>query len=226
MFIDWWEITLGALLDLWQGFINFIPRLIGAVIIFIIGWFIAVGIGRLAAEILRKIKFNRLFEKGGVKTALEKAEVKVDPAGFIGAIFKWILVIVFLLAAVEVLGFGQFALFLARVLGYLPNVIVAVLIFVVAVIIADISEKIVRSAVESAKVGYGQISGVIVRWSIWVFAILAILSQLRIAPALIQTLLTGIIGLIVIAGGLAFGLGGKDIAAELLQNLKRKLRGE
>ena len=86
MFIDWYEITFGALLNLWQGFINFVPKLIGAVVIFIIGWLISVGIGRLVAEILRKLKFNRLFEKGGIRTALEKAEIKVDPSGFIGAI--------------------------------------------------------------------------------------------------------------------------------------------
>ena len=63
------------------------------------------------------------------------------------------------------------------------------------------------------------------RWSIWIFALIAILMQLGIAPMLLQTLLTGIVALFVIAGGLAFGLGGKDIAAELLSDLKRKLKG-
>ena len=222
--MDWWKITYQALLKLWDGFVAFIPKLIGALVIFIIGWFISVLIGKVVAEILRKLKFNQLFEKGGLKGALEKAEIKVDASGFVGAIFKWILVIAFLTAAVEVLGFSQFALFLSRVLGYLPNVIVAALIFVVAVIVADILEKIVRAAVESTKVGYGQAVGAVVKWSIWVFAILAMLYQLRVAPALIQTLLTGIIGLIVIAGGLAFGLGGKEIAAEILQGIRRKLR--
>jgi len=222
--MDWWKITYQALLKLWDGFVAFIPKLIGALVIFIIGWFISVLIGKVVAEILRKLKFNQLFEKGGLKGALEKAEIKVDASGFVGAIFKWILVIAFLTAAVEVLGFSQFALFLSRVLGYLPNVIVAALIFVVAVIVADILEKIVRAAVESTKVGYGQAVGAVVKWSIWVFAILAMLYQLRVAPALIQTLLTGIIGLIVIAGGLAFGLGGKDIATEVLQGIRRKLR--
>ena len=222
--MNWWKITYQALLKLWDGFVAFIPNLIGALVIFIIGWFISVLVGRIVAEILRKLKFNQLFEKGGLKGALEKAEIKVDASGFVGAIFKWILVIAFLTAAVEVLGFSQFVLFLSRVLGYLPNVIVAALIFVVAVIVADILEKIVRAAVESTKVGYGQAVGAVVKWSIWVFAIMAMLYQLRVAPALIQTLLTGIIGLIVIAGGLAFGLGGKEVAAEILQGIRRKLR--
>ncbi len=224
MLSDWFTITKDALLGLWKGFIDFVPELIGAIIVFLIGWLISIGIGKLITEILRKVKFNRIFEKGGWKGALEKAEIKVDPSAFIGAIFKWVLMIVFLLAAVEILGFVQFADFLTSVLAYLPNVIVAALIFVVAVIIADILEKVVRAAVEGVRVGYGRLVGAIVRWSIWVFAILAILLQLKIAPDLIQILVQGIIGLIVIAGGIAFGLGGKDIAAETLRDLKAKLK--
>lgn len=222
---DWYSTTAKALLDLWGGFISFIPKLIGALIIFLIGWFISIGVGKLIAQLLRKIKFNRIFEKGGMKTALEKAEIKVDASGFIGVIFKWVLMIVFLLAAVEVLGLIQFADFLTEVLKYLPNVIIAVLIFAVAVIIADILEKVIRAAVEGIKVGYGHISGVIVKWSIWIFAILAILYQLQIAKELVQVLFTGIVALIVIAGGLAFGLGGKEFATNILQSIKRKFQG-
>jgi len=226
MVIDWFQLTGDALRELWVGFINFTPKLIGAIIVFLIGWLIAVVVGKIIAEILKKIKFDLLFEKGSWKRALEKAEIKVEASSFIGAIFKWILAIVFLLAAVEILGLNQFASFLQNVLNYLPNVIVAAAIFVAAVIIADIIEKVVRAAVESTKIGYGHIVGVIVRWSIWVFAILAILVQLKVTPSLIQIILQGIVGLIVIAGGLAFGLGGKDVAAEILQNFRRKLRGE
>lgn len=224
MVFDWYEVTLAALIDLWQGFVVFIPKLIGALVIFLIGWFIAVIIGKVITEVLKRIKFNRIFDKGDMKDALEKADFKIDASGFIGAIFKWILVIVFLVAAVEVLGLPQFADFLTKVLAYLPNVIVAALIFVVAVIIADISEKIVRAAVESTKIGYSNIAGIIVRWSIWIFAILAILFQLGIARELIQIVLSGIVGLLVIGGGLAFGLGGKDAAAEIIQNLRNKLQ--
>lgn len=226
MFEDWIDITVDSLKNVWQGFIDFIPRLIGALILFIIGWIIAVAIGKLIAEILRKIKFNRIFEKGGWKSALEKAEIKVDASGFIGAIFKWVLMIVFLAAAIEILGFVQLTGFLTDVLNYLPNVVVAAFIFVIAVIIADILEKIVRAAVESIKVGYGQVIGAIVKWSIWVFAILAILSQLKIEAAgwivnLINIVFIGIVATIAIA----FGLGGKEVAAETVRNLKNKFKG-
>ena len=132
---------------------------------------------------------------------------------------------VFLLAAVEILGLTQFAGFLSAVLAYLPNVVVAAFIFVAAVIIADILEKVVRATVESIRVGYGHIVGVIIRWSIWIFAIFAILVQLKIAQSLLNTLFTGLVGVIVVAAGLAFGLGGREIAAEVLRDLYKKLKG-
>jgi hypothetical protein len=225
MVLDWYAVTLNGLQDLWQGFIGFLPALVGALVIFVIGWFISVGVGRLVADILKRIKFNQVFERGNWKSALDKADVKVDPSGFIGAIFKWVLAIVFLLAAVEILGLNQLAAFITNVLAYLPNVLVASLIFVVAVIIADIVEKVLRAAVESTQIGYGHIVGVIVRWSIWIFAAIAILTQLGITPVLWQTLFTGLVALVVLAGGLAFGLGGKDVAAQWLQDLNRRLRG-
>ena len=222
--IDWYVITIDALSNLWQGFLAFIPSLIGALIVFIVGWFIAVGIGKLVAEILIRIKFNQIFETGGWKRALEKAEVKANPSEFIGTIVKWVLVIVFLMAAIEILGFVQFADFLSNVISYLGNVVVAALIFVVAVIVADILAKVMVAATESAKFEYSHLAGEIVRWSIWIFAILAILYQLGVAQPLIETLFTGVIGIIVISVGLAFGLGGKEAAADIIENFRKRLK--
>lgn len=225
MILDWTSVTVQALQNLWQGFLAFVPALVGAIIVFVIGWFFSIGVGKLVTEILKKLRFNRIFEKGSWKEALEKAEFKVDAASFIGVIFKWVLVIVFLMAAVEILGLTEFAGFLKGVIGYLPNVVVAAFIFVVAVIIADLLEKIVRASVESLRVGYGNLVGAIVRWSIWIFAILAILMQLKVAPALIQTLFTGLVAILVISAGIAFGLGGKEIAGEILRDFHEKLKG-
>ncbi len=224
MILDWTEVTVQALQSLWQAFLIFIPVLLGAIIVFMIGWFISIGLGKLVSEVLKKLKFNQLFEKEEWKRILKKAEIKVDASGFIGAIVKWVLIIVFLLVAVEILGLPHFAEFLRSVLAYLPNVIVAALIFVVAVILADIVEKLVRAAVEGIKVGYGQVVSVMVKWSIWIFAILAILYQLGIARPFMEILFSGFVAILVISFGLAFGLGGKDVAAEILQDLKKKLK--
>lgn len=222
----WYGITIDALQEVWRGFLGFIPDLVAATVVFIVGWFVSVGIGRLITEILRKIKFDQLFENTGWTEALEKAEMKVDVSKFAGAIFKWIFIIVTLLISVEILGLDQFAVLLTKFIDWLPSLVVAVAIFIVAVVIADIAEKITRVSVEKMKIGFSRLAGAIVKWSIWVFAVLAILMELGgdAISDLIMTLFTGLVVTLTIAFGLAFGLGGKDLAAEILQGLKNKFR--
>lgn len=220
---DWGLVTLQALQIAWQGFLLFLPKVIGAIVVFIIGWFVAIGIGKLVAEILTRLKFNKIFERAEWTEALRKAEIKVNPSEFIGAICKWILLIIFLLAAVEILGFVQFADVLKKVIVWLPNLIVAVAIFVVAVILADILEKILRVGVKRIEVGYTKLLGTGVKWAIYIFALLAILLQLGVTPTIINTFVIGFVGMITLAVGLAFGLGGKDAAAKLIEDLREKI---
>jgi len=207
---------------------TFIPQLVLAVVVFIIGYFISVGIGRLITEILKGLKFNRLFGKEGWQKALEKADIKVDPSAFIGAIFKWVFVIVSLLLTVDILNLVRFGDLLRDVLNYIPNVIIAVLIFVVGVIIADIIEKLVRATVEKMKVSYASLAAAIVRWTIWVFLVFMILDQLLPKSDLVQILYKGIVyGVVAAVAGsvaIAFGLGGKDAAAGAIEDMRRKIR--
>jgi len=223
MVVDWYSITLQALQNTWQGFLNFIPNLIGAIIVFIIGYFIALGIGKIVAEVLTRLKFNKIFERMGWREALEKAELRVDPSEFIGAIFKWILVIVFLLIAVEILGFPQFAVLLNKLVGWLPNLIVAIAILLVAIILADILDKVIRASVQKIGVKYVGVLGGMVRWAIYIFAGLAILVQLGVAQALINSLIMAFFGMIALAFGLSFGLGGKDAASQIIEDLRKKI---
>lgn len=223
MVFDWYAITVQSLQDLYAGLYAFLPRLLGALVVFILGWFVSSVIAKIVSDLLKRLKFNDVFERDGLKKALEKADIKIDPSEFIGMIFMWAFMFVFLLASVEILGFNQLANFLASVLGYLPNVLSATLIFVVAVIIADIVGKILHATVEGAQMGSGHFVSLIVKWSIWIFTIAIILDQLKVEVG--QDFMTGVIAFFVVAGGLAFGLGGKEVAAEILQDLKRKLRG-
>ena len=160
MTYDW---SLALIQPFLQQFVNFIASLVLAIIVFVIGYLISVGIGRVISEILKSVKFNKLFEKEGWRKALQRANVELNPAEFIGAIFKWVFVIVSLLIAVDILKLTAFAGFLSRVLNYLPNVIVAVLVFVVAIVISDIVEKVVRVSIERMKIGYGYLAASIVK---------------------------------------------------------------
>jgi len=221
---DWTSITVLGLQDFWQGFLVFIPKLILALIVFIIGWLFSAGIGRLIQEILKRLQLDKISQMKRWSEALEKAEFETKPSEFIGAICKWILIIVFLSIAVEILGLNQFSVFLNKIIAWLPNLLAAVLIFVATVIIAHFAEKLARASFHGAKVSYGRLGGAIVKWAIWIFGIAAILLQLGIAERLILVLFQGFVALIAIAGGLAFGLGGKEVAAELWKDIRDKLR--
>jgi hypothetical protein len=222
-YADWLSVVQPFL----QQLIAFVANLVVAVVVFVIGYLISVGIGKLIAEILKSVRFNKLFEKEGWRKALQRANIDVNPSEFIGAIFKWFFVVVSLLIAVDILKLTAFAGFLTEVLNYLPNVIVAVLVFVVAIIISDIVEKVVRATVERLKVGYGFVAASIVKWAIWIFTFFLILGQLLPNNALVATLYNGIIygivGAVALGVGLAIGLGGKDTAAKIISDMHRKI---
>jgi len=223
---DWYIITYENLLDLWQGFLRFIPSLLAAIIVFVIGWLVAEAIGKLITRILKTLKLDQIFEKANWREALEAAEIKVNISEFIGGIIKWILVIVFLSISVEILGLIQFAALLGRLIGWLPNLIIAVAIFVVAIIVADLLNRIIRASAKKIGVKYAGFLGALVRWAIYIFAGLAILLQLEVAQPIIETIIMGFVGMLALALGLAFGLGGKEAAARLIEDLKEKVSRE
>jgi len=222
----WTEIITSSLQSLWVGFINFLPGFLGAVIIFIIGWIIASALGKLSAQIIRVLRIDGILERMGLKKSLERANLNLDSSKFISELVRWFFIIVFLMTATNILGLVQVTDFLLKVLLYIPQLIVAVLILLAAVLIADFLQKLVKASVDAAGFSSANTLAAITKWSILIFAILAALLQLGIAPALIQTIFTGFIAALVISSGLAFGLGGKDFAASILDKFRKDIKGE
>lgn len=218
---SWTEVITVSLQTLWSGFIGFLPNLLGAIIIFIIGWLIAVVLAKLAAQVIRVLRVDRILGKMGFKRSLERANLKLDSGKFIGELVKWFFIIVFLMAATDILNLPQVTDFLKRILFYIPHLIVAVLILLAAVLIANFLQKLVKASVEAADLKGSNFLGTVTKWAVLVFGILAALLQLGIVPALIQTIFTGFVAALAIAVGLAFGLGGKDLASQVLSKLKR-----
>jgi hypothetical protein len=227
MLQTWSDVLVVSFQQLWSGIIVFIPKLIIAVVIFIIGWVIAVALGKLITQIIRAFKVDKALQALGVEEPLARAGFRLDSGAFIGGLVRWFLIIVFLIAAIEVLGLSQVNFFLREVvLSYLPNVIVAALILVVAAFIASAMQRVVIGSAKAAGVPSTQLLGGITKWAIWIFAILAALYQLGIAGVFAQTIFTGFVAMLAIAGGLAFGLGGKDAASRYIEKLKRDMSGE
>jgi len=202
----------------------FIPTLVLALVVFVVGYIIAIALAGIVTEVLKRLKFNKIFEKTVGKEAIEKAELKVGPSEFIGSIIKWILVIVVLSIIAEMLGITQFVIFLHSILAFLGQLILAILIFIIAIFLGEYSSKIVRVWMEGMKIGHGATIAIVTKVIIWKFATFAILIELGIAQELVIILFQGMVAFLVIAGSLAFGLGGKDVANEILRDLQKKIK--
>ena len=199
----------------------FLPKIFLSLLILIIGWVFGVTIGKFISQIISALKVDRAMEELGVGTVLTRAGFRLHMGTFLGKIVEWFIIVIFLVASLEVLGLTQITIFLQdTVLNYLPNVIIAAIILVLAALISDAVHTLVVGSSKAGGLPSAHLLGGISKWAIWVFAIIAALKHLGIAPDLLQTLFTGIVYMLTIAGGLAFGLGGKEVAAGFIYRLR------
>ncbi len=218
---NWTDVVVASLQRLWDGVASVVPSLVGALVIIIVGLVVAYVLGTLVVEkILEALKFDALLQKLGLSPYFERGGLQMKGARFVGRLVYWFVVISFLLAASDVLGLYAFSAFLKDVLFYIPNVIVAVLIMVAAVVVANFVRKVASASVMSAKLHAAHFVGSMAWWAIVIFGLLTALVQLNVAVSVINTVITGFVAMLALAGGLAFGLGGKDYAAALINRLR------
>lgn len=209
---------------LWAA-VNFLPSLILAIIIFVIGWFLGVLVGRVVSQAIRAIKVDHALKAAGVEEVVNRAGWSLNSGEFIGSLVKWFVIIVFLLAALSVMGLTSVTMFLQLgLLPFLADVIVAVLIIAIAAVVAEVAQSVVTGSARAAGVASAGFAGVVAKWSIWVFAILAALDQLGVTP-FVQTIFTGIVVALSIAFGLAFGLGGQEAASRFIERTRGDMSG-
>lgn len=209
--------TLGtSIISTWDGIVMFVPTLILAIIVFAIGWIIAALIERVVEGIFKSLRVDALLRSAGLEDVMKRTGYALNSGRFVGSLIKWFIIVVFLVAAFDVLGLNQVNTFLSDVvLTYLPKVIIAVLGLMIAVVIADAMQKIVTASAHATHIKAAHFLGLITKWAIWIFAILSALSTLEIG-GLIQTLVTYLFAGLALGVGLAFGLGGKDYAARFI----------
>lgn len=221
MLQTWGEVFSTSLQGLWFGFISFVPNLIVAIIIFIVGWVVGSIVGKALTQVISALKIDKIFASAGADEIMSKAGMKLDVGAFLGGLVKWFIVIVFLMTSLEILQLTQVTDFLREVvLSYLPQVIIAALILIVATVISDAMGKVVSGFAKAGNVRSANMLGTITRYAIWIFAFIIALSELGIAPQFMQILFTGLIGMLALAGGLAFGLGGKEAAGSAIAHIK------
>ena len=224
MFEDFGSSLQVAFRDAMSDFFAFIPKLFGAIILLLVGWFLGKLVGGLVTKALRAVKFNEVADKAEIDDFLRNAGVKMDPSAVVGSIVRWFIYLVFFLAAFNALGLTQVSAVIDDVLTFLPKVVVALIVLLVGALAGNLLAGVVRGALRSAGLAQADLFGTVARFAVITFAAIAALDMLEIAPTIVATLwqgfIFGLIGTLV----LAFGLGGRDAASNL--TLGRLLRAE
>jgi len=220
---DWVTTIVTSLQSLWMGLISSLGSILGALIVFVIGLIIASGIGEAIERLFGFVKLDKMLAKLGLKEIFEKSGITLNSGKFFGKLTYWFFIVVFLLAATDIVGFYTLSGFLRDILAYIPNVIVAIIILIAATLIAHFLRRVVRASIKGAGLGGEMMLGGIVWWGIMVFGIFAALDQLGVASMILNTLFIGVIAMVAVAGGIAFGLGGKDHANDLIRSIRNKV---
>lgn len=222
---NWGAVLTQSFANLWVGFVGFVPALVIALVIFVVGWIVGASLSKVVAQIFKIIKVDQGLKAAGVDEIVRKAGFELNSGKFVGELVRWFVIIAFLVASLDVLGLSQVNEFLRGVvLGYLPNVIASVLILMVAAVIAEAVRKTIIAGIQATGVTSANFLGAVAKWAIWIVAIFAALSQLGIAPAVLQTLFTGIVIALSLALGLSFGLGGQDAAAHYISKVRDEIK--
>ena len=223
-FQAWGGVLANSLNNVTAQVVAFLPAIIMAVLVFVVGWFIAAVIGQAVAQVIKALKVDNALKSVGVEELVMKAGYDLDSGAFIGMLVKLFVIVVFLIASINILGLSQVnALLSELVVGFLPNVLTVVILLLVAAFVADVAKRVVTASAKASGVPSAALMGKLASWLIWIVAVLMSLSQLNIGVAVLNTLFLGVVSALALAFGLAFGLGGRDVAAYYLEKFKRDL---
>ena len=224
---NWGQVLALSFQDLWVGVVGFVPNLVVAIVILVIGWLVGALLGRAIWQVFKSLRIDDALRQSGLESFLRRGGVELDSGAFIGGLVKWFVIVIFLVASLDVLGLSQVNFFLQDVvLGYLPRVLAAALVLLVAGVIGDVVGRIVVTAAKTAEIDSAHFVGAIAKWAIWIFAILVALSQLGIAGEFSRTLFTGVVIAVSLALGPSFGLGGQEAASRFIEKLRGEMSGK
>jgi small-conductance mechanosensitive channel len=220
--LEWNNLIAEPVRQMLTRILAYLPILLGALVILIVGWLIAKAIRGIIDWLLKVVRFDTLADKAGISEILRKGDLKISAREVVSGIVYWLIIIMVLVMAVDALGLPKASDVLVSLFAYVPNVIAALLVLVVAMFLASFVSGIVRTAAGNANLPKPQLLAGICRWAIIIFAATIALEQLGIAPLLVTATFNIILGGVCLALALAFGLGGKDAAARYLEELKKR----
>jgi hypothetical protein len=201
-----------------------IPKIIGFLVILVVGWFVASLIAKGVAMLLRSVHFNELSQRAGVSDFVNKSGVKTDSSGFLAAIAKWFIRLIALVVAFDALGLPAVSQVLRDFLMWIPNLVVALVVLVIGGLAARGLANVVRGATAKAQLGNPDLLAKVSAVAVWAFTVVVAVNQLGIAAGLVNTLFAAFVGALALALGLAFGLGGRDTAGEIVREWRERAR--
>ncbi len=224
IWLSWGDVFNASLQDLWWGFIQFTPKFIVAVVLFMVGWLLGNVVARALEQVFTSLKIDNLFRTVGADDTLRRAGMSLNSGHFVGQVAKWFVVVVFLIPSLDLVGLSSIRDFLQYdVLGFLPRVIVAALILIIATMVSEALSKAATATAKSMNLSSANMLGAVAKYSVWVFAFIIALGQLGVADYYMSVLFTGIVAMLSFGGALAFGLGGKEHASRLLSKLSEEV---
>src|SRR5215213_3079892 len=192
-------------------FLSYIPQLIGALIILIVGYIVAKVLQAVVGRVLQAVGFDRWMERGGIKQFFDRAETNQTPVSILGQLVFWFVFIIALTMAADALGIPQVSVILGQLIAYIPSIIAAVLILILAALLANFVSGIVRGAT-----GSGLLASV-AQYAIIVYAVFAAITELGIAVELTAPTFLIVLGAVALAAALAFGIGGREVARDVIE---------
>lgn len=215
---NWQEAVFVAAANIFTQFFNFLPSLFGALLIFVLGLILAKWAKIIIVKVLSAVKLDKISRKIGLEPFLSQADIKLKAEVIIGEIARWLIIIVFFIAGVNVLGLTTVGSVLASVLSYVPNIVSAILILTIGVLLAGLVEGLIKGAVNQIDPKTGRLLSKVASYLVIVVAALAAINELGIAQSLINILFIGIITTLALGVGLAIGLGAKDLVSKMLMD--------
>ena len=220
-------VVANSLQELYERLVMFVPNFIVALIVLVLGWMVGSALGTLVEKILEAIKIDSLANSVGLDKLSERTGKKLSVSRFGNWLVKWFFIIATFVAATDILNLNKVSVFLyGAVLPYFGNVIIAVAIMLVGMVAANFLQSVVRHALEAGGLRTSDTLALLTKWAILVFALLSALSELGVANSFVQDLFRAFVAMLAIAGGLAFGLGGRDHAKKVLDKIEDDITGK
>jgi hypothetical protein len=219
---EWSSAMMTSLAAAMAMFFSSLPKILAFAVIIVVGWLVAAGIEKAVSALLRTVKFNELSQRSGFSDFVHKMGTESDAAGMIGMVVKWFVRLVVLVVAFDALGLPAVSDVLRQLLMWLPNVVVALVVLVIAGLAAKALSGLVRGAATEGGLGNPDLLAKVASGLIWAFGIVVAVNQIGIATTLVNTLFMAVVGALALALGLSFGLGGRETAAQIVRNWYRR----